>query len=119
MHIHKGFKYIHCKCKQCLAKLRTFHYSVTCVSIPPVRQGTLSVLPPELHNQRARWRRQAGAPGKVRGGVEIRPGDANDLFLPSYHAVNPADPGVPIPRQGKTPKRCSVNTGSQEIPCTA
>lgn len=49
MHIHKGFKYIHCKCKQCLAKLRTFHYSVTCVSIPPVRQGTLSVLPPELH----------------------------------------------------------------------
>lgn len=27
--------------------------------------------------------------------------DANDLFIPSVHAVNPSDPGVPIPRQEK------------------
>lgn len=101
--------------------MKMFHYKVICEGILLVRQGALSFLTPELNIRRVCWRKQAGAPGKVRGGVWTRLGDAKELFIPSAQAENPTDPGVPIERQGrirKTLKSCFTITRPQEIPCT-
>jgi len=39
-------------------------------------------------------RKQAGAPGKVRGRALTSLGDAKELFIPSAQEENPTDPGV-------------------------
>lgn len=69
-----------------------------CEGILLVKQETFGFLTLELNIQRACWRKQAGAPGKVRGRAWTRLGDAKELFIPSAQAENPKDPGVPIQR---------------------
>lgn len=94
------------------------HYEVIYEGILHVRQGTLSVLTLERNIQKACWRKQAGAPGKVRGGAWTRQGDAKELFIPSAQAENPTDPGVPVQRQEsirKTLKSSFTITRAQDI----
>lgn len=67
-------------------RIKIWHYEVIYEGILLARQGTLSVLTLERNIQWACWRKQAGAPGKVKGWDWTRQGDAKELFIPSAQA---------------------------------